>query len=207
MVVELSLIKTCLFAECSDVQLDIVMCLDTSGSVGAENVGKIFDFAKDVINLVDIENDNVRVAVIQFASVVTPIFRLNDFIQDKESMLAAIDAIEYKGGKTNTAGAMDLAAREFFTEMYGAREGAGKHMLVLTDGKPTIDPDNTIPTANYARQMGINTMAIAINMTTDDQKEMMEGIAGSKHGVLYIEDFDKLSEIFKKVLIRQCRRK
>ena len=194
-----------MLAECADLKLDIVLLLDTSGSVGKDNFGKVLDFAKGLINLVSIDNDDIRVGVIQFATDVKPIFYLNDFIKDKDSMLDAIDNIVYEGGKTNTAGAIRLAVEKFFTEMRGSRPGTKKHCISVTDGKSTVNSEDTIPAANYARQMGVHMYVAAINMTEADQRAEMEGIADNKGSLIHIDDFNTLAGIFKRAFISQCR--
>ena len=193
-----------MLSECIDIQLDIVLVLDSSGSVGEERFETVKEFAKDVLDLVDIENDNIRAAVISFSTDVTGTFQLDTFVGDKDSMFDAIDNIEYEGKKTNTAGAINLAT-EFLTVAPGSRQGVGKNMIVLTDGVPTIDPDETLPAAAAARNKDIVIYTVAINMTTTQQKEMLESIAGRKSNVVHIDNFEKLRDIYKKVLIAQCR--
>ena len=185
--------------------MDIVIVLDTSGSVGEDNFGKVLDFAKSLINTVSIENGNIRVGVIQFATEVTPIFNLKDLIKDRDGMLNAVDNIEYKGGKTYTAGAIRLAVDQYFKEENGARPDAKRHLMVVTDGKSTVKSEDTIPAADYARSRNIHVSAIPVNMTEKAQRDELEGIANNKGSLIHIDDFDSLGKSYKKAFIMQCR--
>ena len=194
-----------LLTECANLKIDIVIVLDTSGSVGEENFPLVLGFAKSLINTVKFENSNVQVGVIQFATDVTPIFDLNDFTQDWDGMLAAVDSIEYSGGKTYTAGAIRLAVDEYFQEQNGARPDAKKKLMVVTDGKSTVESDDTIPAANYARQRDIHVSACAVNMTEDAQREELLGIANNRGSLIDIKDFNSLDQSYRKAFIMQCR--
>lgn len=62
-----------------------------------------------------------------------------------------IDAITYTRGKTNTASAISLV-RSMFNANYGDRSNVPNIAILVSDGQPTVDIQNTLP---QAIQVGI----------------------------------------------------
>ena len=180
-----------------------MILLDSSTSVGEESFEKVKDFAKLVIETVDVEKD--RVAVLQFASKVNVIFQLDEHIGKKEEMLEAVDGIEYIKGKTNTAEALNVGVT-LLSESKGGRPGVQKLMIAVADGIATVNPEGVNDAAKEARDAA-TLIAVAVNMSSDAAKNHILDIADSWQFVVHIEDFGGLQEIYLKVLIAKCRGK
>lgn len=83
----------------------------------------------------------VRIGVIRFESSSTFIMKLNDsFIRD--DVKAHIRAIDYTGGDTNTAGALQMYRAEMKLESSGARfDETLKIGILVTDGGSDVPMD------------------------------------------------------------------
>ena len=103
-------------AVCDTVVADIQFLLDTSGSVGSTDFAKVRDFVKTFADNFDIGPDSVHIGVTSFDTTPQNEFWLNQHT-DKASLLAAIDQIQYRGGNTYTAEALQFVRENAFTSV------------------------------------------------------------------------------------------
>jgi len=130
--------------------VDIVFILDASGSVE-----KAFEVAQRLVRLI-IQNLNfadgrTRVGVVLYGDEPRRAFNLNRQPADKQSIQDAI-AFSLLGGRTNTAGALDMARDGMFTAASGDRNGVRNIAVVVTDRLSNINQPNTVPAAVRLRQ-------------------------------------------------------
>ena len=93
-----------LFADCSQGS-DIVIVLDTSGSIGEDKVEEMVRFLELLINSLFVEGNDTdpsvsRIGLMTFSDSPTIEFHLNTF--DKRTELLQAISVEYRGGTTNT---------------------------------------------------------------------------------------------------------
>nr|XP_043882828.1 integrin alpha-2 [Solea senegalensis] len=113
--------------------MDIVIVLDGSNSIYPWEPMTLF--LKKLIPALDIGPKSTQVSVIQYAVDPKFEFRLNDF-KTKEEMIAAVSEItQMYGHSTNTFHAIQYASQWGFNPVNGARTGAAKVMVVVTDGE------------------------------------------------------------------------
>ena len=98
---------------CDAVAADIQFLLDTSGSVGSTEFAKVRDFVKAFAENFDIGPGSVHIGVTSFDTTPQNEFWLNQHT-DKASLLAAIDQIQYRGGQTYTAEALQFIRENAF---------------------------------------------------------------------------------------------
>ncbi|KAM9541375.1 integrin alpha-2-like [Salvelinus alpinus] len=113
--------------------MDIAIVLDGSNSIYPWP--PVVAFLKKLLENLDIGPDNTQVSIIQYA--VDPAFEfyLNSY-KTKDSIIAAAANIPQKSGlETNTFRAIEFARRQAFLPTNGARPGASKVMVVVTDGE------------------------------------------------------------------------
>uniref|UniRef100_A0A673X491 Integrin subunit alpha 2 n=1 Tax=Salmo trutta TaxID=8032 RepID=A0A673X491_SALTR len=121
------LIKTC------GGPMDIAIVLDGSNSIYPWP--PVVAFLKKLLENLDIGPDNTQVSIIQYA--VDPAFEFHlDSHKTKDSIIAAAAKIPQKSGlETNTFRAIEFARQQAFLPTNGARPGASKVMVVVTDGE------------------------------------------------------------------------
>nr|XP_046188718.1 integrin alpha-2-like [Oncorhynchus gorbuscha] len=113
--------------------MDIAIVLDGSNSIYPWP--PVVAFLKKLLENLDIGPDNTQVSIIQYA--VDPYFEfyLKSY-KTKDSIIAAAANIPQKSGlETNTFRAIEFARRQAFLPTNGARPGASKVMVVVTDGE------------------------------------------------------------------------
>jgi collagen type VI alpha len=141
------------------VQLDVTFVLDLSGSV-EEVYEVVIQFAKRAILGLPVGSSQVRVAVVTFADMANITFDLSVY----SSSLTIRNALAFSraAGATNTQEAIRLTSQEIFTQARGDRSGVKNVIVIVTDGKSTVQPQNTISQANTAKQQGIEIYSIGI---------------------------------------------
>jgi len=85
-----------------------------------------------VANL-DIESNSTRVGIIAFASHVRISIRLDKY-SSRASLQGAISSLKYRGGQSNTAGALRYVRTEMLTPQRGDRIDVPNVIVLLTDG-------------------------------------------------------------------------
>lgn len=93
------------------------MALDTSGSFGKRNFYKVLDFTKDIISNLNIEGDSQsRVGLETFSDSASVKFHLNAYSNNADIRSAI--SYPYKGGRTNTALALQVRYRYLVIHVY-----------------------------------------------------------------------------------------
>lgn len=146
--------------ECGLAEVDLVIILDSSTSVGVGNFQKMLLFCKELLMNADIDSGNVRVGIVMYSTEVNIQFHLNQY-SSRAAMFEKIDNIEYIPGNTNTAGGIQTMRRDMFTSVNGDRPNVRNVAVVMTDGVSNINSHNTLLEAENARQRdGIHIYAI-----------------------------------------------
>ena len=102
----------------------------------------------------DIDSGNVRVGVVIYSTDVHVQFHLDQFTT-KSEIVAAINAVPYITGQTNTADALVTMRTSMFNIQTGDRPGVRNAAVVITDGVSNINFERTVPEAEAARADGI----------------------------------------------------
>jgi Mg-chelatase subunit ChlD len=187
--------KTCNLA-------DIVVLLDSSGSIGTEKWDLVLNFFREFVKGLDIGYFDTRVGAIVYGNRATPSFYLNTF-NDSKSMQNYINRINmpWKDQETNTSGAIWYMQEVMFSQKYGDRSLAPNLGIVITDGASNRDSNKTIPYAKRAKEAGIIMVAIGVGDEVNPKE--LEGIA-SPGLVFNVSSFDGLQFIQDKLEVVAC---
>eukprot|EP00063_Salmo_salar_P019348 XP_013994183.1 PREDICTED: integrin alpha-2-like [Salmo salar] len=139
--------------------MDIAIVLDGSNSIYPWP--PVVAFLKKLLENLDIGPDNTQVSIIQYA--VDPTFEFHlDSHKTKDSIIAAAAKIPQKSGlETNTFRAIEFARQQAFLPTNGARPGASKVMVVVTDGE-SHDKDLKDDVIGKCEQEKITRFGIAV---------------------------------------------
>ncbi|XP_013415045.2 cartilage matrix protein-like [Lingula anatina] len=151
---------SCGFCSCSVLVADVAFILDASGSVGSANFNKMKDFVRNFVSSFNIGNQHVQIALIQYSSRTT-IESYFSNASSKAEVYRTIDQIQYTSGNTHTGEAIRDMWQNLFSAKNGARLGAIKIGIVITDGQSS-DVSLTTNEAKNARDNGINMFAIGV---------------------------------------------
>lgn len=169
-----------------------------------------------VTNEFAINHNDTMVAVSQFATTSRTEIFFNQY-PDKESLLNAIARIHWMNGESNThMGLFELAHRVFQvknysihighhghqTVTYGPRSESAKIAIVLTDGR-SLEPDQTIRTANQLHNMGVEVFVIGMGHWVDGTE--LQQIATDRDHVYRISSTNDLASIHSNIVDAICK--
>ena len=150
---------------------DIVYVLDTSGSINAANPDN-YRLMQNFINLV-IQNLEFGVngayhGLVQFGNLAYNRFFLGTFT-NKQDLVDGVAQVAYftDNQQTNTQSALNKMTYDQFQLAMGDRPNVPNYAIVLTDGRSNVFPENTVPTAQLAKDQGTYIYAIGIGPDTD----------------------------------------
>ncbi|XP_068425551.1 collagen alpha-6(VI) chain-like [Clinocottus analis] len=139
---------------------DIVFLVDGSTSIGKENFQEVRQFLRSVVNGLDIGPNKVRIGLAQYSDEAIVEFLLKDHM-DKNSLLAAVDALSHQTGSTKTGKAITFLQNNYFTEGAGsrARKRVPQIAVVITDGDST---DDVIEPTKSLRDHGVLVFGVGV---------------------------------------------
>ncbi|XP_019862223.1 PREDICTED: uncharacterized protein LOC109590790 [Amphimedon queenslandica] len=169
--------------DCNAAGLDVVLVLDSSGSIGLDNFERLKTFIIQILSSFTIGPDDTRVGVIRFstdASIVIPLGSSGFFSE----LSSRINSISYDGGSTYT----DKALLRLLSAFNTARtdEGVPSVAIVFTDGVSN-SPSLTRTNARAVHNAGIYTYAFGIGSNIDSEE--LNYIASGSDYVLNINSF------------------
>nr|XP_020462837.1 integrin alpha-10 isoform X2 [Monopterus albus] len=113
--------------------MDIVIVLDGSNSIYPWY--EVQNFLSNILSKFHISSDQMQVGILQYGEVAVHEWSLKDYRTTQEVVEAAKNISRQEGRETRTAYAVHMACTEAFSVERGAREGAMKVMIVVTDGE------------------------------------------------------------------------
>lgn len=85
---------------CSTPKADIVFVLDGSGSIGSTNFASVRQFARNVVGYFDVNQQKVRIGLIEFSSSASTEFSLTTYDSTTDVQTAIMKIPYFNGGKT-----------------------------------------------------------------------------------------------------------
>ncbi|ELT92983.1 hypothetical protein CAPTEDRAFT_220507 [Capitella teleta] len=182
---------------------DVVIALDSSGSIGRENYYTMLDFTKELVASLNIGRQHTLVGLETFSNGVEVKFNLNDF-QNKLDVVNAI-SFPYNGGTTNTAEALNIMTEAQFSPQGGDRSQIRNVGIIITDGESN-DRVSTFAKAVEARNQGIDLIAVGINIKSRAGQRELRGIASDPddRNVMNVVDFESLLNMTDAVVTAVC---
>jgi collagen type VI alpha len=187
---------------CWDVHIDLVFVIDASTSVSERSFRLIKGFIKDFISEARVDSGHVGVGIVIYSTEVYVQFQMNTYT-DKQEIMDAVDAIPYRYGSTNTAGALKVMREEMFTEANGDRPDVDNVCIIITDGLSNINARKTIPEAEKAHDAGIHIYAIGIGLTDTYEIDAIATPPWQKNR-FEVTDFNELKSIEGAVFTAIC---
>uniref|UniRef100_A0A7N8WKW3 Integrin, alpha 10 n=1 Tax=Mastacembelus armatus TaxID=205130 RepID=A0A7N8WKW3_9TELE len=145
-------------AGCS-TYMDIVIVLDGSNSIYPWY--EVQNFLSNILSKFHISSDQMQVGILQYGEVAVHEWSLKDYQTTQEVVEAAKNISRQEGRETRTAYAIHTACTEAFSVERGAREGATKVMIVVTDGE-SHDGEELPDALEECNNRNITRYAIAV---------------------------------------------
>nr|XP_042702600.1 integrin alpha-X [Chrysemys picta bellii] len=182
--------------ECPKHVTDIVLLVDSSGSIASVDFGKMKTFLSEIMKR--FRKTDTQFALMQYSNKFEFHF---DFMKYRRSHNPdhLLQGVEQLHGTTYTATAIRKVVRELFTSGRGARDEATKVLIVITDGQKYNDPLSYSDAIPEAERAGIIRYAIGVGQAFSSaaaQRELQE-IASqpSNEHVFRVDSFDALQGI------------
>ncbi|XP_072316892.1 integrin alpha-10 [Eucyclogobius newberryi] len=139
--------------------MDIVIVLDGSNSIYPWY--EVQNFLSNILSKFHISPDQMQVGILQYGEVALHEWSLKDYQTTQEVVEAAKNISRQEGRETRTAYAIHMACTEAFSAERGAREGATKVMIVVTDGE-SHDGEELPEALEECNSRNITRYAIAV---------------------------------------------
>ncbi|MFT7815039.1 collagen alpha-3(VI) chain [Arapaima gigas] len=176
---------------------DIIFLVDGSDNVGSSGIAHIRDFILAVLKQLDVQPDQVRVALVQYSENQKTEFSLNSH-NTKDAVLDAVKRLRNIGGYSAELGpAIEYVLRNELKTSAGVRlADASQHLVVLTGGKSPSDVSVYGPLLK-----GSKVNCIGIGSSGADSRQLAQ-IATSSEDVLQVPSFPNLPNIQGKFIAR-----
>ncbi|XP_062321955.1 LOW QUALITY PROTEIN: integrin alpha-10 [Osmerus eperlanus] len=139
--------------------MDIVIVLDGSNSIYPWY--EVQNFLSNILSKFHISPEQMQVGVLQYGEVAVHEWSLRDYQTTQEVVEAAKNISRQEGRETRTAYAIHMGCTEAFSPERGAREGATKVMIVVTDGE-SHDGEELEDALSECEERNITRYAIAV---------------------------------------------
>jgi len=206
---------TCLATQetCTGLDADIVFVVDSSGSIkdanpadgSYDNWELTLGFIKGFVEQLSIGPDFAQVGMVVYSLTSSNIFFLNSY-HDKAQLIAAIENAPYMGSYTNTSGALKTASTQQFTSIHGDRADRENIVIILTDGEPNKDVEDTIPAAEALQNAGTKMYAIGVTDAINENllKQLSSQPQELDSNYFMATDFTTLTEVSTKISDTTC---
>ncbi|XP_074514579.1 collagen alpha-3(VI) chain isoform X4 [Sebastes fasciatus] len=176
---------------------DIIFLIDGSDNTGTAGIAHIRDFILNIVKQLNVQPDQVRVGVVQYADRVETEFSLITH-NNKPAVVSAIQRLRQIGGRSsNLADAIEYVMQNELKPAAGVRlADASQHLVVLTGGRSPQDVSIYGPLLKGAR---VNCIGVG---TAGAEKRQLTQIATTKDDVLEVSDFPGLPTIRQGVIDR-----
>ncbi|XP_062038326.1 collagen alpha-6(VI) chain-like [Lepus europaeus] len=188
--------EICAEEACKDLKADIMFLVDSSGSIGLENFGKMKTFMKNLVSKSQIGAHHVQIGVVQFSHINKEEFQLDTFMSQSD-ISNAIDRMAHIGETTLMGGALTFVS-QYFSPAKGARPNVRKFLILITDGEAQ---DVVKEPAVALRQEGVIIYSVGVFGSNVTQ---LEEISGRPEMVFYVENFDILQRIEDELVFGIC---
>ncbi|XP_041806073.1 collagen alpha-3(VI) chain-like isoform X7 [Chelmon rostratus] len=176
---------------------DILFLIDGSDNTGAAGIAHIRDFILSIVQQLDVQPDQVRVAVVQYADRVKTEFSLNSH-NNKPAVISAIKRLRQMGGRSSDlADAIKYVIQNELKPSSGVRLAeASQHLVVLTGGRSSQDVSIYGPLLKGSR---VNCIGVGAGGANTKQ---LTQIATTQDDVLQVPTFPGLPAIQDRFIAR-----
>ncbi|XP_074023292.1 integrin alpha-L-like, partial [Numenius arquata] len=182
---------------CLQGLVDLVFLFDGSSSINSQQFRTVRDFMVDTME--KLENSSIHFGAVQFSDKIRTQFTLKDFAARPRPRELFRD-LEQLGSLTDTFKAIAYVTHNIFTPEAGARAGAKRVLILITDGDATDKDNGSVREANE-RDIIRYIIGVGNNFGTPDTRLYLSQFASSPSSefVKVLENFEKLRDLFREI--------
>uniref|UniRef100_A0A8C2JHY4 Si:ch211-62a1.3 n=1 Tax=Cyprinus carpio TaxID=7962 RepID=A0A8C2JHY4_CYPCA len=177
-------------------QADIVLLVDSSGSIGESDFEEVRKFLHAFVDRYNLRPDKVRVGLAQFSDIPYQEFLLGDY-SDKRDLHHKLNDLIYRRGGPNPGLALTFIRENYFRQ---ARQNVPGIAIVITDGESNDDVEEP---SQRLRNLGVSIFVIRMKYISMQQKirsaidkwEDAAVVRGNSHVFLTECMFDVVADI------------
>merc|ERR1719389_1583484 len=144
-----------------EAELDVMLLMDGSGSVGSKGFAQEKEFAEAFIKRFEIAHTASEMGIISFSYYITIGSQITD---DMASLLTVVEETEWEAYNTNTAAALGTALEVLAAS---GRETAQSVVVVLTDGMPNDSEATAMMAEKVKEKARLIFVAVGKNLDMD----------------------------------------
>merc|ERR1719281_62614 len=144
-----------------DSELDLMILMDGSGSVGSKGFSQEKEFAEAFINRFEIGPDKTEMGIISFSYYITIGSQITD---DAGALVSVVENTEWEAYNTNTAAALGTALEVLAAS---GRETAQSVVVVITDGMPNDSEATAMMAEKVKEKARLIFVAVGKNLDMD----------------------------------------
>uniref|UniRef100_A0A8C2JJ48 Si:ch211-62a1.3 n=1 Tax=Cyprinus carpio TaxID=7962 RepID=A0A8C2JJ48_CYPCA len=152
-------------------QADIVLLVDSSGSIGESDFEEVRKFLHAFVDRYNLRPDKVRVGLAQFSDIPYQEFLLGDY-SDKRDLHHKLNDLIYRRGGPNPGLALTFIRENYFRQ---ARQNVPGIAIVITDGESNDDVEEP---SQRLRNLGVSIFVIRVGRAN---MEKLRTIANIPH--------------------------
>lgn len=181
-------------------QVDVMLVLDSSGSIGSIDYETVRSFARALVASLRVAPDGARVGIAQFSSPSQN--RLEtELSADPAALNRVIESMKFLAGSTDMVGGLQIGLDEM--RRHG-RTGIPGVVIMMSDGQPNQgDPG---PVAAEIKQAGFRLITIGVGSGIDATLMKNLASAPADDNFIFAEDFDALLELIDRLVLNLCPR-
>jgi len=159
---------------------DVAFIVDDSTSV--EFVGGPDAWERDILGFISaltrpftVSQAHVRVGVVKFSTTAKLEITFNEYTNISD-LLPAIRSTSYEGGGTNIADGLRTARLQL-----QFRPNSPKIAILVTDGRPTLEQENTLIEATNLKNVGVEIFTVGIGNTDEEELQQIASSPDNTH--------------------------
>ncbi|XP_072890062.1 uncharacterized protein [Hemitrygon akajei] len=164
--------------ECIPEMLDVVFLFDGSNSLSKKDLEAIKMF---MLNMIQASDANTQFAIIQYSAMVRTELSFKTFQTQRRNLREIVRCIQLMESSTFTATGINFTINNVFTEEAGAREGAKKLLMVITDGEITPGDISLTEVIKSAQEKGIIRFAVGVGQSFQEGSRGLRELTPSPH--------------------------
>ena len=185
--------------------------IDSSGSIrdknvegGPDNWNQTLKFVQQVINTVVAKPmASPRFAAVTFSNFGELQFNFDRYGGNYAKMGEAVLSSTYLGGTTNTTGGFLVAEKFLLGPGNGGNRPEAKDLIILiTDGRATVDADRLQPTAASIRNRSVDILGVGV--TKDINEDEIRGLISKQAYYFAALNFNDLTQTAREVADVVC---
>ncbi|CAF1467512.1 unnamed protein product [Rotaria magnacalcarata] len=189
--------------KCDNI-LDLIIVLDSSGSISQPDFAKAIDAMKSLVSLLKIGPKKVMITVINYSSnVQIPItfadMKLSTF--SIQWLISKIATLQHMQGGTDTALALLEAKRVCDTTCRSFNEGVARSVVVFTDGQSNSPSETAKQAAALRSTTQVNIYAVGIGGYNLAE---LKAIASDPNYVFTMSNYQQLTVLINDITNKTC---